>query len=89
MGSAAMMNGRDVRMCAPRNGLLLFSRHAAIQVTVLSDLTSAHLVPSGGVGASLRMPMLMVTSSALIRCLSLPIIGCSPRPRKRPGGSSV
>ncbi|KAG9967243.1 hypothetical protein KCU61_g215, partial [Aureobasidium melanogenum] len=32
--------------------------------------------------------MLIVTCSGLTRVLTLPVLGCSPRPRKRPGGST-
>jgi hypothetical protein len=34
------------------------------------------------------LPMLIVMSSGQIRPLSLPILGCAPRPRNRPGGST-
>ena len=43
------------------------------------------MISSGTCASSER---LMVMSSGKMRDLSWPILGCSPRPRKRPGGST-
>mmetsp|Transcript_5296 Transcript_5296/g.15715 ORF Transcript_5296/g.15715 Transcript_5296/m.15715 type:complete len:218 (+) Transcript_5296:934-1587(+) len=71
----------------------LESFHFASQVTLLSCTTAPHLcaLPSpmsgtGGTGAPLLM--LMVMSSGKTRFLTRPRLGWSPRPRKRPGGST-
>ena len=34
------------------------------------------------------MPMLMMMSSGMMRFFTRPILGCSPRPRNNPGGST-
>mmetsp|Transcript_17673 Transcript_17673/g.30583 ORF Transcript_17673/g.30583 Transcript_17673/m.30583 type:complete len:200 (-) Transcript_17673:623-1222(-) len=60
----------------------------ASHVTFLSWRTSFHLRPVGGSGTLASSPMLMLTSSGAIRFFNFPIIGCFPRPRKRPGGST-
>mmetsp|Transcript_89451 Transcript_89451/g.154952 ORF Transcript_89451/g.154952 Transcript_89451/m.154952 type:complete len:253 (-) Transcript_89451:454-1212(-) len=64
-----------------------FSVQFASQVTMLSVLTSFHLCPAGASGTFAPGPMLIVMSSGFTRLFSLPIKGCFPRPRKRPGGS--
>lgn len=56
-------------------------------LTFLSWRTSFHLWPSGGFGIFEFLLQLMMTSSGRTRFLSIPILGCSPRPRNNPGGS--
>lgn len=57
------------------------------RLTLLSCRTSFHLWPGGGLGAVASELQFMMTSSGLTRRFSIPIFGCSPRPRKSPGGS--
>jgi len=49
--------------------------------------TSFHRWPSGAFGMLPPLPQLITTSSGMTRRFSIPILGCSPRPRNRPGGS--
>lgn len=65
----------------------MFSVHMTNHETLLSCRTSFHWCPSGGLGITASWPMLMIMSSGRMRFLTQPIFGCSPRPRKRPGGS--
>ena len=53
---------------------------------ILSEPPPRHLL-SGGTGASFEE--LIVIPSGYVRPLYLPIFGWSPRPRKRPGGSTL
>ncbi|MPC40811.1 hypothetical protein E2C01_034380 [Portunus trituberculatus] len=41
----------------------------------------------GGFGMEESLEQLMITSSGMMRFLSIPCFGCSPRPRNNPGGS--
>mmetsp|Transcript_30429 Transcript_30429/g.81846 ORF Transcript_30429/g.81846 Transcript_30429/m.81846 type:complete len:228 (-) Transcript_30429:1016-1699(-) len=72
---------------------LIESFHLASQVTLLSWITEPHLCalpsPRSGTGGTVTpLPMLMVMSSGMIRFFTCPRFGWSPRPRKRPGGST-
>ena len=65
----------------------MFSVHITSHETLLSCRTSFQRWPSGGLGICASRPMLIMTSSGRMRFFTQPIFGCSPRPRKRPGGS--
>ena len=72
---------------------LIESFHLQSHVTVFLCSTSPHLCflpsPMSGTGGTLAScPMLIVMSSGKMRAFRWPIFGCSPRPRKRPGGST-
>mmetsp|Transcript_11932 Transcript_11932/g.43640 ORF Transcript_11932/g.43640 Transcript_11932/m.43640 type:complete len:204 (+) Transcript_11932:1365-1976(+) len=67
----------------------MVSFQPASQVTVLSQITRPQSWPGiGHLGITASAPMFMVMSSGMILFFSLPILGCSPRPLKRPGGST-
>lgn len=68
--------------------LLTFSFHVASQVTVLSCCTPFHLPGMLGIGTGASFDRFRVMSSGRSRCLSVPFLGCSPRPRNKPGGSA-
>eukprot|EP01139_Manchomonas_bermudensis_P007265 Amastigsp_a180052_21.p5 type:complete len:104 gc:universal Amastigsp_a180052_21:1204-1515(+) len=68
---------------------LTFSCHDAIQVLSSSCLISFHRCPSGGGGIGAPRERLSVISSGVTLGLSMPRLGCSPRPRNSPGGSIV
>lgn len=82
---------------------LMFSFHVASQVTLSSCTTSLQRWPAGASGILTPLLTLIVMSSGESRVwrrlasvgaahggrtLSSPVLGCSPRPRNRPGGST-
>mmetsp|Transcript_44647 Transcript_44647/g.137797 ORF Transcript_44647/g.137797 Transcript_44647/m.137797 type:complete len:214 (+) Transcript_44647:1100-1741(+) len=77
----------DGASCTYLYSPLTLSCHMHSHDAVGSHTTLAHLCPGGGGGTLTPREMLMVTSSGRTRFLSMPRRGCSPRPRKRPGGS--
>src|SRR5579862_9524654 len=68
--------------------LLTFSCHIANQVAVSSCFISFHWWPGGGGGTVAFLLTLMVICSGRTLFLTLPVFGCSPLPRKSPGGST-
>jgi len=67
---------------------LTFSFQVASHVTFWSCWIAFHLPGTLGIGTGASLPMLIVMSSGRSRNLCVPFLGCSPRPRKRPGGST-
>ena len=68
---------------------LMFSRHSASHVTSLRSTTSPHEWPLGGLGGGWSALWFMVICSGMMRVLTRPALGCAPRPKNKPGGSTV
>ena len=68
--------------------VLMVSFQPHSHVTSSLWITSFHLCPGRGGGTGAPLPMLMMMSSGMMRFFTRPILGCSPRPRNKPGGST-
>mmetsp|Transcript_18842 Transcript_18842/g.59197 ORF Transcript_18842/g.59197 Transcript_18842/m.59197 type:complete len:200 (-) Transcript_18842:315-914(-) len=67
---------------------MTFSCQLESQVTVSSCWTDIQACPgTSHRGGALQAPTLIETCSGSVRCLSVPVFGCFPRPRNSEGGS--